>query len=856
MDRKGTGGGLVALFISLLACGFLRAEEHVGRVLCLTEDTLGIVWMGTEEGLLGYDGIDYERYTTANSGLTGNVFNDIWAEPDGQRLWLGLKSGLAVMDLHTRRIRPFDIPGFYNIENLAPAADGGLWVLNIEDRYAHIRLRDDSVTIYEIADFPGVDRRPIALTDLGGDSLQVDALWRRWHIHLPTHTVRKVAQPEGWDDVAMRQTFTDRHGNQWRGGKNGLEHTLHLPPLFSMLPLPDGGHTTAHAMTTTADGTLWTAFTDRLMRQTGTPQSWRGRLPRDFFPLALVPDGEGRLLVGIDALGLWSTDLATGAAHPVPCAEPQLSVYTLLRQPSRWLAGTSRGVYEWREGSDSLRAVEAINRALPSHYIFTLVEDAEGRTWVGIYGSGIHVFDRSLRHLTSFNAKDGTFPSGAINHLFRDSRDRIWAATCEGVACFPDPQHPEHFEAYSLADGLPTLYCRAVGEDREGRIWVTTNQGLARWDEQTHLFYAYGVRGGLPQRPFCNAALLCLPDGRMAAGSEEGTVVFDPQQAAQGLTLPRLRLMRFTLLASGTNGEAAPHFVPQDSLTFTHRQNSFVLTFGFGDIALDGWVEYAYRIKGQGGWVPLGSTPRLTLHSLPPGSYIVEVKVRQMGQPWPDAAACSVAFRVRPPWWQTWWAYVLYVLAAGSLILYFMRSYRHRLDLENNLRYAESVIAELRKTLPPPSLVGREQLPSTAATSSSQIHSTPLPTREGQGGGSVGGKSSALISKLSEVIYANLDNPDLDIDFLCDRMAMSRSTLYRKVKSLLGMSTNEYIRWVRLGEAARRIQRGDLSDQTIAAIAADCGFSSLSHFRTCFKEQFGVSPSEYGKGNTPSQSCS
>ena len=108
---------------------------------------------------------------------------------------------------------------------------------------------------------------------------------------------------------------------------------------------------------------------------------------------------------------------------------------------------------------------------------------------------------------------------------------------------------------------------------------------------------------------------------------------------------------------------------------------------------------------------------------------------------------------------------------------------------------------------------------------------------------------SVFLEQLSRVILENLDNPALDIDLLTDRMAMSRSTLYRHVKSLLGMSANEYIRWVRLGEAARRIRSGDLKEQTIASIAADCGFNNLRNFRTYFKERYGVTPSEYGSKN-------
>jgi len=271
-------------------------------------------------------------------------------------------------------------------------------------------------------------------------------------------------------------------------------------------------------------------------------------------------------------------------------------------------------------------------------------------------------------------------------------------------------------------------------------------------------------------------------------------------------------------------------FIPEDSLTFNYHDNSFILTFGIADVALKGFVEYAYRINHKGPWMSLGKEPRLTLHGLQPGRYTVEMRMRQMGQPWGDKAAYSVAFRVRPPWWQTGWAYTCYALLVLAFIIYIMYSWRRRLILEQNLRYAEKMIEEMQKKSSPQ--------PSPKEEPASPAEESPEEDAEA---------SDAFIEHLSRVILENLDNENLDIDLLTDLMAMSRSTLYRRMKTTLGMSANEYIRWVRIGESARRIRSGELNEQTIAAIAADCGFNNLRYFRSCFKKRYGVNPSEYGE---------
>ncbi|MBR1682460.1 MAG: helix-turn-helix domain-containing protein [Bacteroidaceae bacterium] len=858
-------GGLHALCLLFCLSGLMSLHAqpalHIGtaegmpaeHVVCLAEDGRGMLWMGTEEGLVGYDGVGFEHYTTENSGLTGNGFSALWADTLTGRLWLGLKSGLAVMDLQTRRIHPYEIPGFYNIADLAPAADGGLWVLNIEDRFAHLSADPDGKTtertavVYEMADFQGLYNRPTMLRDLGGGRLSVESPVGCWLVDVQTRAVESRPQPEGWDDLAHRLLLTDHNGNRWRGSAGGLECWPHRQSEFQLLQAEDGGQDfMASSVLSMPDTTFWVGTSGKLFHydQAGKLlQCCPIRTPQGIalYPYVLRQESEETLLLGTEAEGLWRFNRLTGRLQQIPSPSSVLSVYALHRQSHRWLLATSDGVYELRDGENGLERLTDMNRALPSHYVFSLAEDAQKKLWVGIYGSGIQIFDAQGRHLQSLNPRDTipglpSFPSGAITHLHCDSHGRMWAATLEGVIRFDDTREPTRYTLYSLGHGLPTLYIRAIGEDGDGRLWVTTNRGLVRFDEARDVFCTYHRPSGLPGRPFCNGALALLADGQMAIGSEGGATLFDPQEAAEPKPLPRLQLMSFMLLRTDPHGAMASQFIPQDSLTFGYRDNTFTLTFSLADAALAEMVEYAYRVDGAGGqWISLGQSPKLTLHSLVPGNYSVEMRVRLMGQPWPEEAACTVAFRVRPPWWLSWWAYVLYAMLALGVIVQVMRAYRRRLALENNLRYVISLNKDLSAQL-----AEREN----AAMQPAQAQDTreqemPVST--------ISKADQALLDKLSRIIFDNLDNPELDIDLLCDRMAMSRSTLYRKVKNMLGMSTNEYIRMVRLDEAARRIAHGDLTEQTIAAIAGDCGFNSLSYFRTCFKERFGVTPSEYGK---------
>ena len=98
-----------------------------------------------------------------------------------------------------------------------------------------------------------------------------------------------------------------------------------------------------------------------------------------------------------------------------------------------------------------------------------------------------------------------------------------------------------------------------------------------------------------------------------------------------------------------------------------------------------------------------------------------------------------------------------------------------------------------------------------------------------------------FINKLNGIILDNLLKVDIDMAFLTDRMAMSHSTFYRKVKALTGMTAVEYIRKMKLKRSIVLLQSGEYN---VTEAAMMSGFNNQGHFRDSFKKEFGVNPSE------------
>ena len=95
---------------------------------------------------------------------------------------------------------------------------------------------------------------------------------------------------------------------------------------------------------------------------------------------------------------------------------------------------------------------------------------------------------------------------------------------------------------------------------------------------------------------------------------------------------------------------------------------------------------------------------------------------------------------------------------------------------------------------------------------------------------------------LKEVITENMQNSDFSLDTMAEQLHMSRSSLNRKIKGLLDMTPNDYIRLVRLKKAAQLIKEGGCRINEVCYMT---GFNTPSYFTKCFQKQFGVLPKEF-----------
>ncbi|MCR4602522.1 MAG: helix-turn-helix domain-containing protein [Prevotella sp.] len=104
------------------------------------------------------------------------------------------------------------------------------------------------------------------------------------------------------------------------------------------------------------------------------------------------------------------------------------------------------------------------------------------------------------------------------------------------------------------------------------------------------------------------------------------------------------------------------------------------------------------------------------------------------------------------------------------------------------------------------------------------------------------GNDELLMERIMKVVNKNISDSDFNVEMLCSEVGISRTQLHRKMKEMTGLSASEFIRNIRLEQAARLLKEQKVN---VTQVAYAVGFSNLAHFSTIFRKQFGVTPSEY-----------
>ncbi len=309
--------------------------------------------------------------------------------------------------------------------------------------------------------------------------------------------------------------------------------------------------------------------------------------------------------------------------------------------------------------------------------------------WVGSrYGLGLFRYDTLRKQYDKpFVVKArsaNSLPVNSINCLTIDPVDPavLWIGTAGGGLCRLATRTMS-FRRLGEADGFPDGTIHSFELDGQGMLWCATNRGLVRVNPKDFTFRHFTSHDGLADQAFLHSLSARLPDGRLVFGTATGRVIFDPAAIRDRGYEPPVVLT--SLQINNKPAEANPPGRPAgqarlsaplnalSELVLDHTQNFLTITFAGLDFAKTEKITYRYQLTGvDATWVEVGTQNTANYTQLSPGRYLFRVNSSTADGRW-SRRAKELVIVITPPFWATWWAYGLYALVAGGLVLSFIR---------------------------------------------------------------------------------------------------------------------------------------------------------------------------------------
>lgn len=310
-------------------------------------------------------------------------------------------------------------------------------------------------------------------------------------------------------------------------------------------------------------------------------------------------------------------------------------------------------------------------------FIRDMYYDSDKYLYVASNG-GLIIIDTENQTYSLFD-EDNHFSEKNILTVYKDSRNLLWIGHSHGISVWD--QKNDSILFLDQKSGLTTNFVKAIIEDNNKQMWIGTGNGISRVQIVNGKYYIvnYTIKDGL----ICNDtnihAILKLDNGNILIGTPKGYQTIIPQEILAIDYHANIYLTGIEL----KSGIYHPNLSNESSLectqtlSFTEKENSFILSFSALDFAETDKIKYAYKINQRNfDWV-YADNNKVNLSMLPAGDYTLSVKACNSQGIWsPNIKELKI--NILPPLWRTWWAYTIYTCIAMCLILLVIRSLRMR----------------------------------------------------------------------------------------------------------------------------------------------------------------------------------
>lgn len=675
-----------------------NGKEMRGWVSCITQEENGNVWIVIpSDGIFCYSKGTLHGYTPTPHSNKGDSPQHLCITSDGEIWTCGWYSGLFRYDRKSDSFEQIttDSKGrsLLNIEFNTISQQGGSFILAVQN--GGLKRYDYQNNILEDITFVDLRHTFVRNAAVYGDEIWVGTYDGLYIVNTLKRSVNHVYQDDsdqsGLSDNIVYTTYRDHEGGIWIGTMFGgacylPNRSIHFKTHKATLPHEQSNNLRIREIVEDEQGVLWigteNAGINKMKLSNGiiTPHYSNSRKELNKNVTLSMAHGNGTVYCSIYKNGL-EIITANGKSKYFDNKIMQFgeSIYAHLIMPdgSHYI-GTDRGIYHADIDNLDFEFLPYSN----GYWIFDLMLDNSGNIWAASMGNGIIKIDKNgtVKRYKNQPGDPHSLSSNSVSSIMQDSKGQIWFSTDRGGICRFNAED-ESFTRFSIEEGLPDDVAYKILEDNDGNLWFGTNRGLVYLNPNNREIKVYTQKDGLCGSQFNYKSAVKGSDGRFYFGTIDGLLSFDPKIKHNGGNYGDIYITKMSIFGNEANieSEGSPlknSILETEEITLPYNRTN--ISF---DIALLNYSSlqsnrYHYRLEPiDKEWVNC-SNGQISYASLLPGKYTLKIRATNEGYG-KEFRYRHLQITVSPPWWQTPWAYIIYIIFIIGFIYICFCWYQH-----------------------------------------------------------------------------------------------------------------------------------------------------------------------------------
>lgn len=673
-------------------------------------DAEGRSWLATDNNVLIYDttghiqALQPEPSENALS-LEGNYVRNISFDRSGT-LWIGTNSGLFTYDPQQNRVEEFPLPFKENqnreIWEIYLDEEGLVWVgtysagLFILDPSQRRILKNELNT--DIARSETV--RAVSKGAFGEYWIGTRGGLFRYSkaAGFTGYYKNSFQEPNSLSNNSVWTILTDTQGETWigtRGGLNLLAKSKQVFQNYSALPGNNNylNSNIVYAIWIDKKDNIWIGTEDGGINVFDPDTKKYSYITSDGRkPYALSQncikaflEHNDQLLVATFLGGLNVIDLKTRKVtqylgdknQPGTIADNRVWDLCIDKDQQIWVA-TSSGVDRFEPESGTFVHYP---QYCGNEHVQWINTDAHGNLWMGT-NDEIVIFSPELNAVKRYTERSRS--------MFEDSKRRTWIATDDkGIALYTIDNGPRKY--YSKEQGLANRQALCVLEDGERNLWISTLNGLSKFDPSTEVFQNFTTKDGLGNNQFCYGAACKSRSGELLFGSLSGFDMIDPDEiqpedADVPLVFTDLKIFNQpVMIGDGKDDVLQKSISETEKLVLTSKQDVFTLEFAALNYVNSENNYYTYKLEGLfRDWIGPSHDRVASFTNLNPGDYTLRVK-RVLMENGAESKELTLDIAILPPFWKTGWFITIMFVILLFMVYVLVRFFINREKIKNQL---------------------------------------------------------------------------------------------------------------------------------------------------------------------------